>query len=124
MPDAGDGALVGSAMPDEGNGAVVERREEQRGTSWPAQIRLEDGTELPCLIKDVSRSGAKIALPAAFPLARTFLLRIDERGVFLKVRLAWRRGSFCGMRIERVSRLLGHNGDAPSEGPPDADAAP
>ena len=85
--------------------AKVDRREERRAKSWPALIRLEDGRELPCVVKDVSRSGARIILPTAFPMTRTFLLRIDERGLALQVRLAWRRDSACGVQIEKITRL-------------------
>ncbi|MDB5645774.1 MAG: hypothetical protein JWQ05_1443, partial [Methylobacterium sp.] len=42
---------------------TIARREERSPTNWIATIRLRDGTEIPCTVKDVSKSGAKIGIP-------------------------------------------------------------
>jgi hypothetical protein len=84
---------------------LVKRREERNPTNWIATIRLRDGTEIPCNVKDVSKSGAKIGVPAREALPETFLLRIIGRDFLCQVRLAWRRGDYVGVRIERVGKV-------------------
>ncbi|MEH3117371.1 MAG: PilZ domain-containing protein [Methylorubrum populi] len=85
--------------------ALVARREERASTNWIALIRLFDGTEIPCNVKDISKSGAKLGVPAAYELPATFMLRILGRDFVLRVNLAWRRGNYAGVRIERIAKL-------------------
>ncbi|WP_019904549.1 PilZ domain-containing protein [Methylobacterium sp. 77] len=83
----------------------VLRREDRNSTNWIANIRLPDGSEIPCTVKDVSKSGAKLGVPAYHPLPETFLLRIIGRDFVCMVKLAWRRGDYVGVRIERVGKV-------------------
>ncbi|HEV2543585.1 MAG TPA: PilZ domain-containing protein [Methylobacterium sp.] len=85
--------------------SLVARREERTVTNWIAMIRLFDGTEIPCNIKDISKSGAKLGVPEAYTLPASFMLRILGRDFVLKVNLAWRRGNYAGVRIERIAKL-------------------
>ncbi|MDO9425683.1 MAG: PilZ domain-containing protein [Methylobacterium sp.] len=83
----------------------VARREARSETNWIATIRFRDGTELPCTVKDVSKSGARIGIPADCVLPDVFMLRIIGRDFLCLVRLAWRRGAYAGVRIERVGKV-------------------
>jgi hypothetical protein len=83
----------------------VDRREDRNPTNWIAKIRLPDGTEIPCNVKDVSKSGAKVGIPSYHVLPETFMLRIIGRDFVCLVRLAWRRGDYAGVRIERVGKV-------------------
>lgn len=83
----------------------VERREPRSETNWIALIRLPDGTELSCNIKDISKSGARIGVPEAYELPDTFMLKVIGRNFVCLVKLAWRRGNYAGVRIERVGKL-------------------
>ncbi|KQQ27209.1 hypothetical protein ASF53_20165 [Methylobacterium sp. Leaf123] len=85
--------------------ALIARREERTSTNWIALIRLFDGTEIPCNIKDISKSGAKLGVPAAYELPAAFMIRIIGRDFVLRVNLAWRRGNYAGVRIERIAKL-------------------
>ena len=96
--------MSGDHGTGEGPGTVA-RREERNPTNWIATIRLRDGTEIPCNVKDVSKSGAKIGVPAYHPLPDTFILRIIGRDFLCMVKLAWRRGDYAGVRIERVGKV-------------------
>jgi len=87
------------------NATQVARREARSETNWIATIRFRDGTELPCTVKDVSKSGAKIGVPASCALPDVFMLRIIGRDFLCLVRLAWRRGDYAGVRIERVGKV-------------------
>lgn len=84
---------------------VVARREDRSATNWIALIRLFDGTEIPCTVKDISKSGAKLGVPAAYELPASFMLRIVGRDFVLRVILAWRAGNYAGVRIERIAKL-------------------
>ena len=84
---------------------LVARREERTSTNWIALIRLFDGTEIPCNVKDISKSGAKLGVPEAYALPPCFMLRILGRDFILRVNLAWRRGNYAGVRIDRIAKL-------------------
>ncbi|KQP61575.1 MULTISPECIES: hypothetical protein [unclassified Methylobacterium] len=83
----------------------IERREARSETNWIALIRLLDGTELPCNVKDISKSGARLGVPASCVLPDTFMLKVVGRNFVCLVKLAWRRGHYAGVRIERVGKL-------------------
>ncbi|MBB2961628.1 PilZ domain-containing protein [Methylobacterium sp. R2-1] len=85
--------------------ALIARREERTSTNWIALIRLFDGTEIPCNVKDISKSGAKLGVPETYVLPSAFMLRIVGRDFVLRVNLAWRRGNYAGVRIERIAKL-------------------
>ncbi|HJE23635.1 MAG TPA: PilZ domain-containing protein [Methylorubrum populi] len=83
----------------------IARREERSATNWIAIIRLFDGTEIPCNIKDISKSGAKLGVPETYELPSSFMLKIVGRDFVLRVTLAWRRGNYAGVRIDRIAKL-------------------
>ena len=85
--------------------ALVDRREERKETNWIAVIRLLDGTEIACNVKDVSPSGARLGIPNGQELPETFMMKVVGRDFVCLVRQAWRRGNFVGVRIERVGKL-------------------
>ena len=74
-------------------------------TDWIGIILTADGVEIPCTVKDVSKSGAKIGVAASQVLPPVFMLRIIGRDFLCLVRLAWRRGDYVGVRIERVGKV-------------------
>lgn len=97
-PEAGQD---GEAVP----GGAFPRREERRSTNWIALIRLFDGTEIPCNVKDISKSGAKLGVPSSWDLPSAFMLKIVGRDFVMRVSLAWRRGNYAGIRIDRIAKL-------------------
>lgn len=95
------GGPSGEAVP----GGAVPRREERMATNWIGMIRLFDGTEIPCNVKDISKSGAKLGVPSSWDLPPAFMLKIVGRDFVMRVSLAWRRGHFAGVHIERIAKL-------------------
>lgn len=85
--------------------SIADRREERVEANLLGCIRLEDGTEIACSIRDVSKSGAKLGVPRGCVLPRAFLFRINGRDFIFQVRLAWQREPYAGVRIERIVRL-------------------
>lgn len=109
-PDQSSGARADSAS---GGGSVsaeapqvqTDRREERKETNWIAVIRLLDGTEIACNVKDVSPSGARLGIPSTQELPDTFMMKVVGRDFVCLVRQAWRRGNFVGVHIERIGKL-------------------
>lgn len=73
-------------------------------TNWAGVIRTTDGLEIGCKIKNVSKTGAKIAVSEAYHLPETFMLKFGKDFV-LRVRLAWRKGNFAGLKVEQITKL-------------------
>ena len=92
-------------MDPEQAAGQISRREERRETSWIAMIRLPDGTEIPTTVKDVSPSGARLTLPSSYTLPERFVFKVLGRDFICGVQLAWRRGDYVGVHIERVGKL-------------------
>ncbi|KQT45533.1 hypothetical protein ASG52_15375 [Methylobacterium sp. Leaf456] len=118
-----------SALVDAGSGeaaadGLVPRREARMATNWIAMIRLFDGTEIPCNVKDISKSGAKLGVPSSWELPASFMLKVVGRDFVMRVSLAWRRGHFAGVHIDRIAKLPpAVEAAAPVEGPkPDYDS--
>lgn len=95
---------TGAADP-ESPGGYVQRREARRDVNWIGLIRLPDGSEIPTTVKDISQSGAKLAVPSSYVLPRRFMFKVIGQNFVCAVQLAWRRGDYAGVRIERVGKL-------------------
>lgn len=74
-------------------------------TNWIGVIRTLEGVEIPCTVKDVSKTGARIGMPASYELPDSFMLKVVGKDFVCRVRLAWRRGHFVGVRIEQVGKI-------------------
>ena len=81
------------------------RREERKETNWIAKIRLFDGREIATSVKDISASGARLAVPEGMDLPERFMFRVIGHDFVCAVKVAWRRGSHVGVQIERVGKL-------------------
>lgn len=86
-------------------GVWTARREERKETNWIAKIRLFDGREIATTVKDVSTSGARLAVPEEMELPERFMFRVIGRDFVCAVKLMWRRGSNVGVQIERVGKI-------------------
>ncbi len=107
MPDhdSQDAAPWAAADADSGATDLVPRREARMATNWIAMIRLFDGTEIPCNVKDISKSGAKLGVPSSWELPPAFMLKVVGRDFVMRVTLAWRRGNYAGVHIDRIAKL-------------------
>lgn len=80
-------------------------------TNWIAVIRTLDGVEIPCTVKDVSKTGARIGVPASCPLPDTFMLKIVGKDIICRVSLAWRKGNFVGVHINQFGKIAPKTGN-------------
>ena len=81
------------------------RRERRTPTSFVGTIRLPNGDDISCIVKDASKSGLRLGIPPSYELARTFFVKVAERGVAMRVRLMWREGGYAGVAIEKIIKL-------------------
>lgn len=93
------------------------RREERKETNWIAKIRLFDGREIATSVKDISPSGARLAVPEGMDLPERFMFRVIGRDFVCAVKVAWRRGSHVGVQIERIGKLEPKPVKAPEPAP-------
>ena len=84
---------------------VINRRDrgDRITTMRLATIRLDDGEEIPCVLRDLSQTGAKLAVSRRYRLPATFYLVVHGREVAFPVRRAWQRGDFAGVMLAAAS---------------------
>ena len=85
--------------------AVMPERALRKETNWNSILRTPDGTEIPCTVKDISATGARIGLPASHELPESFLLKVVGKDFLCRVKLAWRKGNFVGVHIEQFGKI-------------------
>ena len=86
-------------------GTLTARIDERKDTNWIAMIRLMDGTEIKCNVRDISKSGAKLGVTQYYILQKKFMFKVIGRDFVCLVSLAWRKGDYAGVRIERVGKV-------------------
>ncbi len=103
--DIAESPVTREPWPTGGKDYRVARCEERTETSLVGVIRLNDGTAIPCMVKNLSPRGARLGISQTCRLPETFMFKINGRNFVCLVRLAWRQGNYAGVRIERVSKL-------------------
>lgn len=82
-------------------GAPVARAGKRHRVVQQGRIVLGPERLIGCVIRDLSRSGAKIRVAPEIGLPETFSLVIAAHDLrTLTVRLRWRRGDFAGVTFE------------------------
>ncbi|MGW9822299.1 hypothetical protein ACUXK4_004894 [Methylorubrum extorquens] len=84
---------------------ITNRAFERTDVNWISIIRLPDGQEIPCSIKDVSWLGMKVALSSEVTIPDAFNIRVVGRDLIFNVQQAWRRGHFVGLTILKIGKL-------------------
>lgn len=93
--------LHDAATPDD-------RRQHQRvGVMWMATLRTPGGF-VECMVIDLSRGGAKLALGTHIPLAPAapVALVIEGYGT-LQAEAVWQRADFAGIRFRDAAEIVG-----------------
>lgn len=70
-----------------------------------ASIRLDNGEEIPCVIRDLSVSGAKLAVSARYALPAHFSIIVQGRDRAFPVRRVWRRGDLVGVTLIKADSM-------------------
>ena len=64
-----------------------------------ATIILDTGEQIPCVIRDLSVTGAKLGVARRYRLPESFLLLVQGHEPAFPVRRAWQRGDQAGVRL-------------------------
>ena len=78
-----------------------QRKDYRKPLSYPARIDRRNGSlPLPCLIRDVSASGAKVLVETADDIPDHFLLLLAKKnGALRDCRVVWRQGKQLGVEF-------------------------
>jgi hypothetical protein len=88
-------------MAETKDGAPVERAGKRHRVVQQGRIVLGPEQLVACVIRDLSRTGAKLRVAPEIGLPETFSLVIAAHDLrTLTVRLRWRRGDFAGVTFE------------------------
>jgi uncharacterized protein YceH (UPF0502 family) len=81
---------------------VVEHRAASRMRAvLKAEIRYNDGLlSTPCVVRDISDTGARLELPGEIALPDHFELYIEKRNQTRRVTLKWRHGKEIGVAFD------------------------
>lgn len=67
------------------------------------RISLQTGEDIRCVVKDMSPSGAKIALEGAFTLPLRAILTIEQMGRGRRVTIEWQEGPDVGVSFDPLT---------------------
>ena len=73
------------------------RRGHRGRTVKEAKIVLSDWSTIDCVLKDLTKEGARLAIPAVMSLPEEFRVLIVSAGTLTPARLAWQRGELAGV---------------------------
>jgi hypothetical protein len=73
---------------------------------------LDNSLSTPCLVNNISASGARMTLSASIPLSGEFKVFIPQRNLARHARLIWRKGDQLGIKFQQ---------EADPTAPPDED---
>jgi len=77
----------------------MQRSDARRAAFIQAIIEYSNGTEVSCIIKDISASGARISTNGDAGLPKRFLLRIPIQRRAIIAEQVWRRANTIGLRF-------------------------
>lgn len=81
------------------------RRAPRFRTFLAGQILVGEGPSIPCVIRDLSRSGACLELNPETAAPATFELRVMSREAAFNGRLVWRDHDRAGVRLEPMDAI-------------------
>jgi hypothetical protein len=92
-----------SLSADPGFGGVESRRAPRERVLLQARVSYAGGsTSFPCLVTQISATGAKIAINDEAAMPEYFQIAIPQRGIDSGARLVWRRAGYAGIAFENV----------------------
>ena len=77
------------------------RRAPRERVMLSARLTYQSGAvSVPCVVSQISQSGARITVSADVVLGRTMRLDVPQRNINADVRLVWRRGDMAAVAFE------------------------
>src|SRR5918997_1246445 len=93
------------------------RKERREATTWPGRIAYDRGAQLrECIVRDISKDGARLTLANVRTLPAEFELLILTTGEIFQAVAKWRRGREIGVYFVEKDDFLtwGQGGPAPA----------
>ncbi|MER2194483.1 PilZ domain-containing protein [Methylobacterium brachiatum] len=82
-------------------GATVNRRDgERRDVLIPATIQYPDGDSVPCIVRDMSPTGAMLSVSRRHRLPLTFTLAVPGHDTSYPVRRVWQRADAAAIVLD------------------------
>lgn len=78
---------------------VHPRQSPRRETIIIGAIRTDAGNEIPCVVRDVSKEGARISVSQRESLTDCVELTLQGSQRSVRMRVMWRNGPFAGLSI-------------------------
>jgi hypothetical protein len=88
---------VAPSGPADSDGGDHHRSDHRQRTLKAAKIILTDWTTMDCVVRDISKGGARIALGDAVSLPQEFRLLLVSTNTIVPVQLLWQRGQTAGV---------------------------
>jgi two-component system cell cycle response regulator len=91
------------------------RKDRREATTWPGRIAYDRGAQLrECIVRDISKDGARLSLANVRTLPAEFELLILTTGEIFQAVAKWRRGREIGVYfVEKDDFLTWGTGGAP-----------
>ncbi len=97
----GSTSVAGGRADDRTRFPEDKRGRRRYGTVMPATVVLPDYARIPCVVRDLSGSGAKINLSRRHTLPDRIWIVIPQMTITRRATLIWRNGEFAGIAFER-----------------------
>ncbi|MDP4021829.1 PilZ domain-containing protein [Methylobacterium sp. NEAU 140] len=91
---------MGTATGTNGLNFSEHRGHPRRQTMIPATIRLPDGENAACVIRDISLSGARLSLSRRYTLTAAFPLTVPGFDNPFPMRRIWQSGDEAGVMLD------------------------
>lgn len=92
-------------MPGDDDVTFDGRRDERFETSWLVEIAHPTRGKIQVSARDVSLTGARLAVPSNIELPETFAFRIVGKNFLVRARVVWRRGHYVGVVVETTAPM-------------------
>lgn len=79
-------------------------RAERATVFRPGKIYIAKDKSIPCVVRDISDGGARIAMEAMFPLPPVVVLLVPQAGLKKKARVVWQNETESGLEFLADSR--------------------
>ncbi len=97
------------------------RRSQRQALKYPAKIDIGSGMQVPCLLSDVSASGARLTLQSPGDIPEQFaLLLAAEHGVQRECKVMWREENQLGVEFIKPLAVKDAHSPFPKAPPPGA----
>ncbi len=97
-----EGPTISADVQSDARKQAQDKRGRRRyGTVMPATLVLPDSGRIPCVVRDLSATGAKINLSRRHNLPDRIWIVIPQMTVTRRATLVWRNGEFAGIAFDR-----------------------